>query len=123
MEPADVNPWAYGLRMMMGTGFEAWLFVSQLSWAGLYTLVVFTAIFVFYAILICEGFYYAMGYSFAKANKYVWRWSKRKLDEMDRTFRKQFHRNGLRDVAYYHARDLALLLWFMGALLLLVRPQ
>jgi hypothetical protein len=83
---------------------------------------VLTFLFIAYVVAILWGFYLLMGYSFARANHYVWRWIKRKLRKLDQDFLYRFQARGFRHAAYYRARELAFLLWGICALILIVKP-
>jgi hypothetical protein len=84
---------------------------------------VLTFLFVAYVLAVLWGFSLLMGYSFARANHYVWRWAKRKLKKLDERYLYRFQARGFRHAAYYRARELAFLLWGMCALILIHKPE
>jgi MFS family permease len=79
--------------------------------------------FAFYVGLTLWAFYRVMGYSFIKANQYVWRFIKKKLQRLDDQFKRRFAARGFNYATYYRARDLALFLGFLFALLVAFPPN
>jgi hypothetical protein len=101
---------------------EAALYIGSrpdLLWAALFS----TAIFAFYVGLVLWAFYRVMGYSFFKANHYVWRYLKKRLRKLDDDFRGRFKARGFNYATYYRARDLAIFLAFLFVLFVVFSPR
>ena len=99
---------------------DFWSIASQMSLYGLWGFSVITVVFAFYVCLVCWGFYLLTGYTFVRANKYAWRWAKRKLDKLDRDWKYRFTVRGFRLITYYRARELAIVLWAVCVIALMM---
>ena len=98
-------------------------FVGTLNVHGWCVFLIVTTVFAIYVIAVLWSFYLLMGYSFFKANRYVYRWGKRKLATLDRDFKYRFQVRGFRHKGYFRARELACLLLLLWVVFVAASPR
>ena len=102
---------------------ELFRFVGTLNFHGWCAFLIVTTVFAIYVIAVLWTFYLLMGYSFWKANKYVYKWVKRKLAALDKDFKYRFQARGFKHSGYFRARELACLLLMLWAVFVMASPR
>jgi hypothetical protein len=119
--PLELPPVVANILAAVTSTFEAYPFL--LDPAFLFAFIEATVVFVLWVVIVCHFFSVATGYTFARANKIVWRFVRKRLNEIDRRFRRRFHRAGFPDATYFRSRELALMSWALCTLALLAKPS